>query len=338
MDLLDAKTAEEVFGEIETIDELESAYKKLAFEVHPDRCKEPKATEKFVRLNSLHEHAKELIIKGNYGKKIPLGAGTADQIIVFGKKQITGIVPFKTGSIANTFLGELEGKKVLIKMAKSAKDNDLLLQEEKAYKKIDKLLEDRLELTILRKNHVGKLHYSFLYNGLRTNILDYYPNAMTLAEAKEHSLDERTVIWIWKRMLAALTVIHAAKICHNGLTPDNLLIDPEDHNGIVVDFCYSTESTPKIINNEYKSFYPKEVFEKQSLDGRTDIFILSKTILSLIPKFSARFENLLKACTLTYGRLSDLEEIFGDITTIAEGYYGPPKFHPFPYKGKTKKT
>lgn len=338
MDLLDAKTAEEVFGEIETIDELESAYKKLAFEVHPDRCKEPKATEKFVRLNSLYEHAKELLIKGNYGKKIPLGAGTTDQIIVFGKKQINGIVPFKTGTIANTFLGDLEGKKVLVKIAKSAKDNDLLLQEERAYAKIDKLAEDRLELSILRKNHVGKLHHSFMYNGLRTNVLEYHPNTMTLAEAMEHPLDERTVIWIWRRMLAGAIIINAAKICHNGLTPDNMLIDPENHNGIIIDFCYSTESTPKIINNQYKSFYPKEVFQKKPLDGGTDIFILSKTIHSLIPNFSVRFENLLKACTLTYGRLTNLEEIFEDITTIAEGYYGPPKFHKFPYKGKTKTT
>lgn len=322
--LLKATTAEEVFGYVENHIDLKAKYRELCLLVHPDRNKTPEATAAFERLTELYNYAKLLFEDGRYGKRIPIGGA---QVIQFGKKRIESIIPFLKGKIADLKTGILDGEKVIIKISRNPADNDLLLQESRAYQKIDEYVKGKA-IEKVRDNHIGKLLHTFMFGDRRVNVLKFYEKTVTL-ESVLGRVDAQSTVWIWKRMMAALNICHESGIIHNAVLPDNFLIDTDNHNGILIDFCYSTLSRPKIIDISYKGMYPPEVLAKESLDGRADIFLAGNTIRKLCKNLPKRLDSLAKACILNYGRLNSAKETYYDINEAAFALYGKPKFHPF---------
>ncbi len=322
--LLQATTAEEVFGHVENHIDLKAKYRELCLLVHPDRNKTPEATSAFERLTELYNYAKLLFEDGRYGKRIPIG-GT--QVIQFGKKKIDNIVPFLKGKIADVKTGILDGEKVIIKISRNPADNDLLLQESRAYQKIDEYVKGK-PIEKARNNHIGKLLHTFMFGDRRVNVLKFYEKTVTL-ESVLGRVDAQSTVWIWKRMMAALSICHSAGVIHNAVLPDNFLIDTENHNGILIDFCYSTFDKPKIIDVEYRGFYAPEVLAKEKLDDRADIFLAGNTIRKVCNNLPKRLDSLAKACILKHGRLNSAQETYKDIDEAALALYGKPKFHPF---------
>lgn len=338
--LINAKTAEEVFGADCQEGNLKIKYHKLAQIVHPDHNSTPEAGEAFSKLKNMYEYALDLFKRGLYGKNIPLTADSApknvEKYFEYGKSRISNVLPFNGGTLTSVFTGILNGKKVLVKMAQNPKDNDLLLQEQKAFKKIDdfvaKLNSDD-DLVKMRNNHLPIFIDSFMYDGRRCNVLEFVEKTMRLADAAKNPIDNKTIVWIWKRLISAMIVVANAGVVHNAITMDNVLIDPENHNAILVDFCYSTTDKPKIIDKSHKDFYAPEVFRKEKLSIASDVYMMAKTIEKTIQeKPLKRFDRVLKACILSHNRFSDLGAIYRDVVSIAESEFGKPKFHPFPYK------
>lgn len=324
--LLEAKTAEEIFGKIKNSEELKAEFRKLAKLLHPDVNKTPEATLAFEKLNQFHVFAQKLIKDGDYGKNILFSSGK--EIISFGKNVIDNIAPFKTGKICDLKTGILNGAKVLIKISKNTADNDLLAQESAAYAKIDEFVKGK-PLQRIRDNHINKLLHSFIFQGRRVNVFAFIDNVVTLEEVAGR-VDARSAVWIWKRMAAALDICHQAGVIHNAVLPDNFLLDLDNHNGILIDFCYSTSGKPKLIDSSCKSFYPHEVFDKEILKPETDIYLMAQTIKKCSKDLPKRFDSLIKACILKYGRLDSAREIYNDVNSAALACFGEPKFHPFP--------
>lgn len=334
--LIEAKTAEEVFGPQCIEENLKKEYHRLALMVHPDQNKTPEAVVAFQRLKELYEYAETLFKEGKYGQNIPFSGNTnrvVEKYFDFKNKRIVKVEPFNGGTLTNVFVGILDGKKVLIKMAKNGKDNDLLMQEEKAYIKLNAFVEKSSEDDYKKifKNHFLTFVDSFTYDGRRCNIFNHLDNYITLKEATKHAIDNRTIVWIWKRILTALILMEEVQLVHNAITLDNVLIDPANHNAILIDFCYSTFDKAKLIDSTHKDFYPPEVFDKKSLDSSANIFMLGKLISATIQeKLLKRFDNLVRACILKHNRIADARIVFADVVKIAEEYFGKPKFHPFP--------
>jgi len=334
--LIEAKTAEEVFGADCTEIKLKGVFHKLALMVHPDKNTSPEAAQAFQKLKDLYEYAVTLFKEGKYGKNIPF-SGKVDVVRekYFDLKggRISKVEPFDGGTLTNVFTGYFNGKKVIIKMAKNSKDNDLLMQEEKAIRRIEKFAEESSveDHKKIFQNHFPVFVTSFLYDQRRCNVFEYVENVITLREATKHAIDNRTIVWIWKRILAGLILLQESKVIHNALTMDNILIDPANHNAIIIDFCYSTFDKPKLIDSTHRDFYPPEVFEKKSLDTSADIYMLGKVINKTIQeKLLKRFDNLLRACILKHNRIGDATEVYTDVDKIAFELFGKPKFHPFP--------
>ena len=107
--------------------------------------------------------------------------------------------PFDGGTLTNVFTGYFNGKKVIIKMAKNSKDNDLLMQEEKAIRRIEKFAEESSveDHKKIFQNHFPVFVTSFLYDQRRCNVFEYVENVITLREATKHAIDNRTIAWIW---------------------------------------------------------------------------------------------------------------------------------------------
>jgi serine/threonine protein kinase len=51
-------------------------------------------------------------------------------------------------------------------------------------------------------------------------------------------LPQEHLVWILDRFLAALGLLHAQNILHGNIQPDNLLVQPKNHNGVLIDFLH----------------------------------------------------------------------------------------------------
>ena len=64
------------------------------------------------------------------------------------------------------------------------------------------------------------------------------PTLMQVVE-KHGAVDPEHVAWITQRVLDALAYIHAHGIVHGDLKPQNIIIQPDSHNAVLVDFGLS---------------------------------------------------------------------------------------------------
>jgi serine/threonine protein kinase len=161
--------------------------------------------------------------------------------------------------------------------------------------------------------------------------------------ARPHGIDAADMAWIFNRLLAALAVAHAQGIVHGAVTPDHLLLRLSDHNGILIDWCYSVEigSTIAAISPPYRAFYPPEVLAKQPATPATDLYMAAQCMVALlggdvaagqIPPATPRpIAALLRGCLIPspHRRAQGAWEIFGEFRDILARIYGPPHFRPF---------
>jgi serine/threonine protein kinase len=83
----------------------------------------------------------------------------------------------------------------------------------------------------------------------RANVLCYHPEVespdglYTLAEVRDaypNGLDQKDVAWIWRRLLNVLSFCHANGIAHTAVLPAHVLIEPVQHQLILIDWCFAT--------------------------------------------------------------------------------------------------
>lgn len=167
-----------------------------------------------------------------------------------------------------------------------------------------------------------------------TQVLRSYPAGVAPADAA----------WIYKRLLAALAITHDLGLVHGAVTLDHLLIRPHDHNGLLVDWCYSVPlgEVIKAVSPLYRADYPPEVLGKRSATPATDLYMAAKVMVRLlggdpatnalpatVPKAIGAF---LQSCLIAapHRRPDSAWELFTEFDAILQRCYGPPKFRPFP--------
>lgn len=90
--------------------------------------------------------------------------------------------------------------------------------------------------------------------------------------------------WMFNRMLSSLGAVHSIGCVHGGVNLSNFMIEADTHNGLLVDFCYSTEIGGRIkaIVPRYKNYYPPEVLNKREVGPFTDIYMAAVCMLVLL--------------------------------------------------------
>lgn len=166
---------------------------------------------------------------------------------------------------------------VCIKHAKnvSAMDEELLLEEAKS-------IWDLRHYSIPAIRDIVKLPDDSL-----ALVMSYIPGP-TLAEVveKHHgkhrkALDPEHVAWITSRVLNVLKYLHYNGVVHGDIKPQNIIIQPESHTVVVVDFGLSLirpKSTS--INKGYTPiFAAPEQMESKPLLPETDFYGLGMTMI-----------------------------------------------------------
>jgi serine/threonine protein kinase len=333
----------DIFGEL-TGDQqaaLKRRYRELVTIAHPDRNQGSMdaANEACKALQEWYTVAQRQIAQGVYGLAPRISATTK-------LHQYLGYAPPIQGDLCELFPAEASGNSVLLKIARQARNNDLLQAEAQALRKIARALDGQptrahfptlVEHFLLRtaagdQRHTNVLRAESGYVSL-AEVLDAYPNGLPAADAA----------WMFNRILTALGIAHSLGIVHGAVVPAHVLVRPDDHNGMLIDWCYSVPigQPIKAISPPYAADYPPEVRAKQPATPATDLYMAARCMarllggrpdtLELPTNVPRPIRALLSACLLPAAqrRADDAWHVFDDFHEILGRLYGPPQFRPF---------
>lgn len=116
-------------------------------------------------------------------------------------------------------------------------------------------------------------------------VMSFIPGP-TLAQAveKKGALDPEHVAWITERMLNALMYAHYKGVVHGDVKPHNVIIQPEDHTVVLVDFGLA-QVKPKRDSESigYTPLYaPPEEEAGEPLLPESDLYSLGMTMIYLL--------------------------------------------------------
>lgn len=336
-----AASAEEIFGAMPAGGQaaLKRRYRELVAIVHPDRNPDmvAEATEAFRSLQSWYATAQRQLARGAYGAPPHISAITK-------LHHYTGDEPALHGDLCDLFPADADGERVLLKVARNPRNNDLLQAEARVLQRIDRNLTGQGV-----RAHFPTLIEHFLLRDTaniqrHTNVLRAESGYVSLAEvlrAYPRGIPAPDAAWMFNRILAALGVAHGLGIVHGALTPAHVLIRPADHNGMLIDWCYSVASGEIVqaISPPYSNDYPPEVFAKQPATPATDLYMAARCLSQLLGGVGENvpasvpkpLRALLRACLLPapQRRANDAWAVFEDFQEILGQLYGPRTFRPF---------
>ncbi len=309
----DAGDDDELFG----ADAPERRYRELVAALHPDRLDRAapgvraEATEAFVRVTTRWRARRVTVLRGYRCGR-----------------------PSHSGDLADLYD---VGSDRLLKLPRDPSDNDLLAREQRALRRLAAQGDPRW------LPYVPRLVDSFAHRDAATGaerlvtVLATAPGLHSLVEVRRaypDGLDGRDVAWMWRRLLVALGLAHRAGVVHGAVLPPHVLIEPDAHGVVLVDWCFSTEPdgvVPALVP-DYQDWYPAEVTDRRPAGPGTDIAMAARCMTWLMGR-RAPGELLAFAggCQqrLLRARPDDAWRLLGELDEVLHRLYGPRTFRPF---------
>ncbi|WP_007515553.1 hypothetical protein [Pseudofrankia saprophytica] len=136
----------------------------------------------------------------------------------------------------------------VVKIARAVADDDLLAREAAALRRIARLGDPKFAPYVPRLVDTGRFADPAAGGaGRRANVLGRLDGFVTLAQVRAAypgGLDPRDAVWMWRRLLVVIGYAHRAGVAHGAVLPDHVLIHPEQHGLVLVDWCYSAVPDP----------------------------------------------------------------------------------------------
>jgi hypothetical protein len=228
---------------------------------------------------------------------------------------------------------------VLLKIPYSPADNDLIAREATALVRLARHGDPRFHA------YAPTLVETFRYtdpadpsgpvrqvNSLLR--LDGFHPLTDLLTAWPQGLDARDVAWIWRRLLVALGYAHRAGVRHGAVLPEHVLIHPEQHGLVLVDWCYSVTGDraplPALVER-HRHRYPPEVIARDAATEATDIHLASLCMAELMGDRAPRaLGAFVTGSTLAQERRRphDAWRLLAELDDLLDRLYGPRTFRP----------
>ncbi|HLV97974.1 MAG TPA: hypothetical protein VKT82_04785 [Ktedonobacterales bacterium] len=358
--LLDnARQPEDVFGKLEgnQAEALRGAYRSLTKVTHPDHYRDAQdqalAEQAFRALQKWARTAEEKITLGTYGREEPTGTST----LVQHRKHayVVQAAPFAQGDMCNLYqcthvFNGTEGA-AIFKVARQPADNDLLAYEAAALKTLASSQEHKQFHA-----YVPQLVDSFDYHdpsspaARRVNVLAFETGQyFSLQEVRAHyskGIDPKDMAWMWRRLLIALGFAHASGVIHGAVLPTHVLIQPEQHGLVLIDWSYAVshpamgEHIPAI-SSDYQAWYPPEVLAKETPTPSTDLYMAALCMIYLLggdpltgtlpdstpPRIQAFFRGV--ALKKPAQRPQNALTLLDEFTNLIQQLWGPRTFRVF---------
>jgi len=189
--------------------------------------------------------------------------------------------------------------------------NALPLYEGEAFKYIPRLVESDMD----DDGYYHILAYSDDVKG------DELISLTTLADIYDRHVPVKAISWIWRRVLAALTIPHAFGYLHGAVVPDNILLKPGgiggggQHRGYLIDWTCAVEAGAKFsyMIDRWENFYPTEtLLGSTDTVPASDIYMAAKCMLWACQDMPEPMVKYFRACTLAdkHARLYKPEQLF----------------------------
>jgi serine/threonine protein kinase len=347
-----AKTPEDVFGT-----NYMHQYRQFVKLCYPDVVPEEEkvlAIETFLKLHDWKYKAEDRDSAGIYGTTTPSSPVTppnppyAETTFELGHTKIKLVKALGEGLISSIHKAEVSTgnakRQYFVKIARHPRDNDLL---EREYRNLSILnMEDpdpaKEKFFAIQREYVPKpegIYYAQGANGVKRRML-----LLSIAAGETHTLDEllkmpkfkdgierKHMYWIYRRILLTLAFAHSKKLIHGAVTPNHVLVYPKEHGLVLLDWSTSVwqgkEHIP-LVDPDWKSFYPPEVFSKEKAQPNVDLYLAAQTMLHCVGDLPTSVRSILEKCTPSdpSRRKQDAMEFFEDFERAIVSADGPRKF------------
>ncbi|MEU5944059.1 serine/threonine protein kinase [Micromonospora sp. NPDC047465] len=307
-----ARTDADLFG----ADEPARRYRELVAALHPDRVPadsavRAEATDAFVRVTT-RWRARRVTVLGGYR----IGA------------------PAHSGDLADLYD---VGADRLLKLPRRPTDNDLMAREAHALR----ALAERGDPRYLP--YVPRLVEEFRHRDpdtgaeRRITVLATAPGLHDLTEVRRaypDGLDARDAAWMWRRLLVALGLAHRAGVVHGAVLPPHVLIEPDGHGVVLVDWCFSVVdggTVPALVPG-HEDWYPAEVVAKRPCGPGTDIAMATRCMTWLMgPRAPRELLAFARGCLrpALNARPGDAWRLLRELDEVLDRLYGRRTFRPF---------
>lgn len=262
-------------------------------------------------------------------------------------KDITSVhLTNHTGDVADIYHASLDGRDVVLKVAKNQVNNFLIINEFTALSELtDGNVYDPDSLPELEQ--IERIKFAAympeiieageaLENGvtMAVNILapldGFYPLSQVVADLGP--LDAKDAAWIWRRLLVALGFVHTQGWVHAAVYPEHIMIDPISHGLVLIDWCYARpiDNPAHAYISRYHDSLPREFLRKRGLTPAIDVRMATEAMLSVVDATTLppALRGFSQACTSgSYGAWHAKEKF----DLLIERSWGPRKFRPMVY-------
>ncbi|MEH1164723.1 serine/threonine protein kinase [Micromonospora sp. CPCC 205539] len=309
----DARTDADLFG----TDQPARRYRELVAALHPDRLPadpavRAEALDAFIHVTTRWQ-ARQVTVLGDYR----LGA------------------PAHSGDLADLYD---VGDDRLLKLPRQPTDNDLMAREAHALHTIAERGDPRYLPYVPRL--VDDFRHRDTASGAerRITVLATAPGLHDLEEVRRaypDGLDARDVAWMWRRLLVVLGLAHRAGVVHGAVLPRHVLIEPDAHGVVLVDWCFSAPvggTIPALVPGHDAGWYPEEVPGRRPCGPGTDIAMASRCMSWLMgPRAPRELHDFAQGCRQRSldARPDDAWRLLRELDQVLDRLYGPRTFRPF---------
>ncbi len=298
-----ARQPEDVFGKLEgnQAEALRGAYRSLTKVAHPDRYRDAQeqalAEQAFRTLQKWARTAEEKITLGTYGQEQPASSSPAAALVQHRKQSyLVQTAPFAQGDVCNLYhcTHIFDGKETaaIFKVARQPADNDLVANEAAVLQHLASSQEYKQFHA-----YIPQVVDTFDYRDpsspapRRVNVLAFEAGQyFSLQEVRAHypqGVDPKDMAWMWRRLLIALGFAHACGVIHGALLPTHVLIQPEQHGLVLIDWSYAVSNATMgehipAIASAYQAWYPPEVLAKETPTASTDLYMGALCMIYLL--------------------------------------------------------
>lgn len=336
-----ATRPEDVFGELPTPDALKRSYRRLAAIAHPD-CNPDRpheSGEAFRLLGHWCAAAQTLLAQDAYGRPRVIELISPNHHYIASQSALAG-------DLSDLYPAAAGGERVLLKIVRDPRNNDLMQAEARALQRIGRALAGQVV-----RAHFPALVEHFQVrdaDGIlrQVNVLGHEADFVSLTaiqRAFPGGIEAADAAWMFNRVLAALGLCHDQGLVHGCLTPDHILVRLSDHGGLLVDWCYSVEigAVIQAVSPPHIAQAAPEISARRPATPATDLYMVGRCMVCLLggsgpveslpTRVPRPIRNLLAACLLPspHRRAGDAWQVMADFGDILQRLYGPPTFRPF---------
>lgn len=239
----------------------------------------------------------------------------------------------------------------VLKLPRAPRDNDLLLAEATALRRIRDRGAQRYRA--FAPELVEAIRHRDAATGVERcgNVLGRLTGFHSLAEVRRahpSGIDPRDAAWMWRRLLVAVGNAHRAGVVHGAVVPEHVLIHPEAHGLVLVDWCYSvTFAEPRTAPHipamvpHREETYPPEVADRRPAVPATDVYMATRCVEFVTGgRLPRQLRAFARGCSLPAPerRPGDAFALLGELDEALERCFGPRRFRPFHLPRRTRPT